>query len=42
VQPGDTLAAIALRFGTTWQAIAMANALANPNVIFVGQILRIP
>lgn len=42
VQPGDTLTGIALRFGTTVQAIVMANNLPNPNFIFVGQVLRIP
>jgi LysM repeat protein len=42
VQSGDTLQIIAVRFGTTWQAIATANNLANPNRIYVGQILVIP
>jgi LysM repeat protein len=42
VQRGDTLFRIALRFGTTVQAIAAANGLYNPNLIFVGQRLRIP
>ncbi len=42
VQPGDTLANIAARYGTTWQAIAQANNLANPNLIYVGQTLVIP
>ncbi len=42
VQPGDTLFSIALRFGTTVQAIALANNIANPNVIFAGQRLIIP
>jgi LysM repeat protein len=42
VKPGDTLFSIALRFGTTVQAIALANNIANPNVIFVGQRLIIP
>lgn len=39
---GDTLAAIARRFNTTFQAIASANGIANPNRIFVGQVLNIP
>ncbi len=39
---GDTLGSIARRFGTTYQAIATANSIANPNLIFVGQILNIP
>ena len=42
VQPGDTLQIIAARFGTTWQAIANANNLANPNRIYVGQVLVVP
>lgn len=42
VQPGDTLARIAARFGTTIQAIAQLNGISNPNLIYVGQVLRIP
>lgn len=42
VQRGDTLSRIAARFGTTWQALASANNIANPNLIFVGQQLVIP
>jgi lysozyme len=42
VQPGDTLQNIAVRFGTTWQAIAQLNNIPNPNRIYVGQVLLIP
>jgi murein DD-endopeptidase MepM/ murein hydrolase activator NlpD len=42
VQPGDTLYAIAERFGSTVEAIAAANDLADPSLISVGQRLRIP
>jgi LysM repeat protein len=42
VRAGDTLQRIAARFGTTWQAIAAANNLTNPNRILVGQRLVIP
>lgn len=42
VQPGDTLWSIALRFGTSPWAIAVANGLRNPNLIYVGQRLIIP
>lgn len=42
VQPGDTLFAIAQRFGTTVQAIVQANNITNPNLITVGQVLIIP
>lgn len=41
VQRGDTLSAIARRFGTTVSAIKGANSL-NVDVIYVGQRLRIP
>lgn len=42
VQTGDTLSGIAQRFGTTWQALAYHNNLADPNLIYPGQCLRIP
>ena len=42
VQRGDTLSAIARRFGTTVSAIVAENNIANPNLIFPGQVLRIP
>lgn len=42
VQPGDTLARIARSFALTWQEIAEANGLVNPNRIYVGQELKIP
>lgn len=42
VQRGDNLFRIALRFGTTYWAIAAANNLPNPNRIYVGQRLLIP
>jgi LysM repeat protein len=42
VQPGETLFSIARRYGTTVWAIAMANHLYNPNVIYAGQTLVIP
>ena len=42
VQAGDTLYAIAERFGTTVEAIAAANDLADPSLIDVGQRLVIP
>lgn len=41
VQPGDTLSSIASRYGTTVQEIAQINNIANPNLIFPGQVLRI-
>jgi len=42
VQAGETLSSIARRYGTTYWAIAIANNLANPNVIYPGQRLIIP
>ena len=42
VVAGDTLNAIAERFGTTVEAIAEANDIPDPNVIEIGQILVIP
>ena len=41
VQAGETLGAIAVRYGTTYQQIALLNGLANPNLIFPGQKLTI-
>ncbi|MCA9961213.1 MAG: LysM peptidoglycan-binding domain-containing protein [Anaerolineales bacterium] len=42
VQPGDSLLAIAARFNLSWHELAALNNLATPDVIFVGQILRLP
>ena len=42
VEPGDTLSALARRFGTTVQAIVNANNIPNPDLIHVGQVLEIP
>lgn len=42
VKTGDTLSAIAHRFGTTVAAIAQANNISNINLIYVGQVLVIP
>lgn len=42
VQPGEYLELLALRYGTSVQAIAQANNLSNPSRIFPGQVLIIP
>lgn len=42
VQRGDTLWSIALKFGVSQQAIMAANGIANPNLIYAGQVLTIP
>lgn len=41
VRSGDTLSAIAARYGTSWQHIRDLNGLANPNLIYAGQRLRV-
>jgi LysM repeat protein len=42
VQEGDTLSAIAQRFGVTVDEIVAANNLANPDVLSIGQAIVIP
>jgi lipoprotein-anchoring transpeptidase ErfK/SrfK len=42
VRRGENLFRIAQRYGTTVQAIASANGIRNPNLIYAGQRLRIP
>jgi len=42
VQSGDTLAGIASKFNTTEEAIVTENKIADPNALFVGQLLVIP
>lgn len=42
VASGDTLGAIASRYGTTWQTLASYNRLANPNMIYIDQKICIP
>lgn len=42
VVSGDTLSGIGARCGVSWQEIALANKLANPSRILVGQRLTIP
>lgn len=42
IQPGDTLSSIALRFNTTVAAIAAANNISNPNLIYAGESIIIP
>ncbi|MBB1600724.1 peptidoglycan DD-metalloendopeptidase family protein [Variovorax sp. UMC13] len=41
VRPGDTIRRIANETGQTWQNIARWNALDNPDLIEVGQVLRV-
>ncbi len=42
VRRGDTLSSIARRFGVSTWALAQANGICNPSLIYVGQVLRIP
>lgn len=42
VRWGDTLSAIASRFGTTVRALAQANGLADPNRVLAGRSLSVP
>ncbi|OLZ08155.1 C40 family peptidase [Sulfobacillus thermosulfidooxidans] len=42
VQAGDTLGLIAQKFGISWQTLASYNHLANPNVLYIGEVLQIP
>lgn len=41
VRAGDTLSAIASKYGTTWQHLQQINGIADANRIYPGQVLRI-
>lgn len=41
VESGDTLSGIAAKYGTSWQYLADINGIANPNLIYPGQVLTI-
>lgn len=41
VKPGDTLIRIALEHGQNWRDVARWSGLENPNLIEVGQVLRV-
>lgn len=42
IQPGDNLYTIGIRFKTSVSALMQANHIADPNMIYPGQILNIP
>jgi LysM repeat protein len=42
VQEGENLLRIAERYGVTMQVIVERNGLANPDLIYIGQVLVIP
>lgn len=41
VRKYDTLSGIASRYGTTYQKLASANGISNPNLIYPGQVIKI-
>lgn len=42
VQVGDTLYKIAVRFKTTTTVLIRLNNLTNPNIVYIGQVLKVP
>lgn len=42
VKQGDTLSAIARKYNTTYQVLAEYNSISNPNLIYPGQVIKIP
>ena len=42
VKQGDTLSAIARKYNTTYQVLAAYNGISNPNLIYPGQVIKIP
>ncbi len=42
IRPGDTLSALAARFNTSVSELARVNKIANPDLIYAGNSLRIP
>lgn len=42
VKSGDTLSSIAFKYGTTYKKLAAYNGISNPNLIHVGQKIKIP
>ena len=42
VKSGDTLGEIAARYGVNYMDIARANNIENPDLIFPGQVFKIP
>lgn len=41
VQYGETLSSIAYQHGTNYQTLAALNGLTNPNLIYLGQVLKV-
>ena len=42
VRRGDTLGAIAAKFGTTTRVLVQLNGIANPSLIHAGEVLKLP
>jgi len=42
VRAGETLSGIAVRYGVTYETLLEVNAIADPDRIYVGQVLVIP
>lgn len=42
MQAGDTLSGIATKFGTTVENLVSLNNISDPNLIYVGQVLKLP
>lgn len=42
VQPGDSLASIAIKFGTTITELVRANGIGNPDFVFIGETITVP
>lgn len=42
VKRGDTLSEIAAHYGVSWREMAKLNKLKNPDLIFPGQVFKIP
>ena len=42
IQPGETLSAIAARYGTTVEALTELNGIDNPDLIYAGATIKLP
>jgi len=42
VQTTDTLADVARRHGTSWEALARVNGLLSPDVLYAGRVIQVP
>jgi LysM repeat protein len=42
IQPGDTLMAVAFRYGIDWTEVAAVNKLVESSLLQIGQVIRLP